>query len=81
MAFMRLQRLHIRIVKVYRQKFLQYTGEANPEVMQGTADLHHEIADAVLPQPHPVFNDPTPLDAFGPVRRYVKAHMRSNIGR
>src|SRR5215470_5688237 len=31
--------------------------------MQGTADLHHEIADAVLPQPHPVFDDPTTLDA------------------
>jgi len=31
--------------------------------MQGTADLHHEIADAVLPQPHPVFDDPTALDA------------------
>ena len=31
--------------------------------MQGTADLHHEIADAVLPQPNPVFDDPTALDA------------------
>jgi len=31
--------------------------------MQGTADLHHEIADALLPQPHPVFDDPTALDA------------------
>src|SRR4029453_18214085 len=28
MSFMRLQRLHIQIVDVYRQKFLQYTGEA-----------------------------------------------------
>jgi hypothetical protein len=27
-SFMHLQRLYIRIVKVYRQKFLQYTGEA-----------------------------------------------------
>ena len=25
-------------------------GQTHPEVMQGTADLHHEIADAVLPQ-------------------------------
>src|SRR5881409_705903 len=38
-------------------------GQTNPEVMQGTADLHHEIADAVFPQPHPVFDDPTALDA------------------
>jgi len=29
MSFMRLQRLHIQMVEVYRQKFLQYTGEAN----------------------------------------------------
>ena len=28
MSFMHLQRLYIRIVEVYRQKFLQYTGEA-----------------------------------------------------
>jgi hypothetical protein len=31
--------------------------------MLGTADFHHEIAAAVLPQPHPVFDDPTALDA------------------
>src|SRR5215813_8262677 len=31
--------------------------------MQGTADLHHEIADARLPQADPVFHNPTPLDA------------------
>ena len=30
--------------------------------MQGTADLHHEIADALFPQPHPVFDDATALD-------------------
>ena len=31
--------------------------------MQGTADLHHEIADVLLPQADPVFHNPTPLDA------------------
>ena len=31
--------------------------------MQGTAELHHEIADARLPQAHPVFHHATPLDA------------------
>jgi hypothetical protein len=30
-------------------------GQTDPEVMQGTAEFHHEIADAVLPQPDPVF--------------------------
>src|SRR5215472_15107040 len=37
--------------------------ETHPEVMQGTADLHHEIADTRLPQADPVFHNPTPLDA------------------
>src|SRR6266581_5446260 len=32
-------------------------------VMQGTAEFHHEIADAVLPQPDPVFDDAAALDA------------------
>jgi hypothetical protein len=31
--------------------------------MQGTTDFHHEIADAVLPQPDAVFDDATALDA------------------
>ena len=31
--------------------------------MQGTADFHHEIADAVLPEPAPVFDETTALDA------------------
>jgi hypothetical protein len=30
--------------------------------MQGATDLHHEIADALLPQAHPVFHNATPLD-------------------
>src|SRR6266581_5291000 len=38
-------------------------GQTDPEVMQGTAEFHHEIADAVLPQPDPVFDDTAALDA------------------
>jgi hypothetical protein len=30
--------------------------------MQGTADFHHQIADALLPQADPVFDDTTTLD-------------------
>jgi hypothetical protein len=30
-------------------------GQAHPEVVQGTAEFHHEIADALLPQADPVF--------------------------
>ena len=31
--------------------------------MQGTAEFHHEIADAVLPQPDAVLHDAAALDA------------------
>ncbi|MGE3542021.1 MAG: hypothetical protein AB7N91_31975 [Candidatus Tectimicrobiota bacterium] len=31
--------------------------------MQGTAEFHHEIADARLPQADAVFDHATPLDA------------------
>jgi hypothetical protein len=31
--------------------------------MQGTADFHHDIPDALLPQADPVFDDPATLDA------------------
>ena len=30
--------------------------------VQGTTDFHHEIADTLLPQPDPVFDDATALD-------------------
>ena len=38
-------------------------GQADPEVMQGTADFHHDITDALLPQADPVFDDAATLDA------------------
>src|SRR5262249_5255640 len=36
--------------------------EAHPEVMQGTADLHHQIADTLLPQTDAVFHNAAALD-------------------
>ncbi len=36
--------------------------EANTEVVQGTADFHHDITDPLLPQTDPVFDDATTLD-------------------
>src|SRR5712691_4272227 len=38
-------------------------GQTHPEMVQGTADLHHESADARLPQAAPVFHHATTLDA------------------
>src|SRR3954467_11752488 len=37
--------------------------QADPEVMQGTADFHYDIPDALLPQADAIFDDATALDA------------------
>src|SRR3954453_9637199 len=37
-------------------------GQAHPEVMQGTADFHHHITDALLPQTDPVLDHTAALD-------------------
>jgi len=42
-------------------------GQAHPEVVQGTAEFHHQIADALLPQTEPVFDDATALHTEGEV--------------
>ncbi len=36
--------------------------QAHPEVMQGPAECHHQIADAFFPQAAAVFDDATTLD-------------------
>src|SRR2546429_9169212 len=36
--------------------------EAHPEVVQGTAEFHHDITDPLLPQTELVFDDATTLD-------------------
>src|SRR6266700_2599893 len=38
-------------------------GQAYPEVVQGTAEFHHQITDPLLPQADPVLHDATTLDA------------------
>jgi hypothetical protein len=38
-------------------------GQADSEVMQGTADFHYDITNALLPQADPVFDDTATLDA------------------
>ena len=37
-------------------------GQAHPEVVQGTAQFHHQITDAFFPQADPVLHDATALD-------------------
>src|SRR4029077_8320712 len=36
--------------------------QAHPEVVQGTTEFHHQIADALLPQADPVFHNAAALD-------------------
>src|SRR2546425_8129159 len=36
--------------------------ETHPEVVQGTAEFHHQIADTLLPQADPVLHDTAALD-------------------
>jgi hypothetical protein len=37
--------------------------QAHPEIVQGTTEFHHEIADTLLPQADPVFHNAAALDA------------------
>src|SRR5574341_260070 len=37
-------------------------GQTHPEVVQGTAEFHHQIADTLLPQTNAVLHDTTALD-------------------
>src|SRR2546427_5033821 len=38
-------------------------GQTHPEIMQGTAEFHHQITDPLLPQADPVLHDAAALDA------------------
>jgi len=58
--------------------------QTHPEVMQGTAAFHHQIADTLFPQADPVFDDAatldTPVDMLDPqptlVQRLVRPLLR-----
>jgi hypothetical protein len=54
--------------------------EAHPDVVQGTAQFHHQIADALLPQADPVFDDAaardTAVDMLDPQPTLVERLVR-----
>jgi hypothetical protein len=54
--------------------------QTHPEVMQGTAAFHHEIGDAVLPQPDPVFHNAAALDAAVDMLDPQPARVESLVG-
>src|SRR4051794_9401410 len=56
-------------------------GQAHPKVMQGTADFHHPIADALLPQADPVFDDAAALDTTVDMLDAQAAGHRQLVGR
>src|SRR2546426_10298884 len=52
---------HRKQVSLSRLNHWLPRGQAHPEVVQGTAQFHDEIADARLPQADLVFDDATAL--------------------
>ena len=48
--------------------------------MQSTAEFHHEIADAVLPQPNPVFDDTAALHTAVDMLNPQPAVVQSLVG-
>ena len=50
------------LLSLSRLKHGQPGVQAHPEVVQGTAEFHHQITDALLPQPDPIFHNTTALD-------------------
>src|SRR2546421_6847033 len=46
--------------------------QAHPEIVQGTAELHHEIADALLPQADPVFHNTSVAERSFPLLNLVE---------
>ena len=55
-------------------------GQTDPEGMQGTAQCHHQIADAVLPQPDAVFHNAAALDTAVDMLDLQPAVMQGLIG-
>jgi hypothetical protein len=53
---------HILDLSLSRLNHRLPRGQTHPEIMQGTAEFHHQIADTRLPQAYPVFHDATALD-------------------
>src|SRR5438128_6723989 len=54
--------------------------QAHPEVMQSTAEFHHQVADAVLPQADPVFDDATALDTTVDMLNAQSAIVQGLVG-
>src|SRR5262245_57079419 len=51
-----------KLLSLSRLNHRQPRVQAYPEVVQGAAELHHQVADPLLPQADAVFHDATPLD-------------------
>src|SRR6266849_2848722 len=54
--------------------------EAHPEGVQGTADVHHQIADTLLPQADPVCDDATALDTAVDMLNAQSAIVQGLVG-
>src|SRR5687767_8102891 len=54
--------------------------QTHPEVAQGTAEFHHQIPNALLPQTQPVFDDATALHTAVDVRDPQPTLMQRLVG-
>jgi len=52
----------VMLLSLFRLNHWLPWSETHPEIVQGAAEFHHQIADTLLPQAQPVFDDPTALD-------------------
>jgi hypothetical protein len=52
---------HLLYLSLSRLNHWLPRSQAHPKVMQGTADLHHQITDTLFPETDPVFHDATAL--------------------
>src|SRR6266852_9621955 len=55
-------------------------GQTHTEVMERTTDFHHEIADALLPQADPVFDDATAFDTTVDMLNAQSAIVQGLVG-
>src|SRR5438094_7645003 len=53
---------HRKQVSLSRLNHWLPRGQAHPEVVQGTAEFHHQITDPLFPQADPVLHDTAALD-------------------
>ena len=74
------ERDHSKGLSLFRLNHRLPWSETHPEIVQGAAEFHHQIADPLLPQAQPVFDDPAALDTAVDVLEAATAIMEGLVG-